>query len=511
MKNKVLTVIFLFAFTLLSISCRSVLNEAKNKPHISAYNTTMLKIIPDVMNFTVTVRERGTNVDELSKKANSKVHKVVDILKKCGIGDNDISTGSISLSPYYNYYKAKGPAEEEKTYRYHEFLQDINVKIKNYNSKRADDLSYCLSEIAEIDKIEISSFSFDLENNDKWYDTIRFLSSSSLLRKLNSYASGAGMKVGDIITIKENYISAGASIDYPLMSAANQVNYKTARLTDSAFESEAAYGDVPSLISSQMKKLDASAMFSFGIKGLEPKGYGIDISSSYSYSLKPDIAIFSFDVYTRGESTKEISQKGCEIVNNIVKDLYGLGIDPYDISTQSFSVSSYFVEEPKDEKIYYNYHFDQSNIYKYHEFKHSISVCVRNFTDELLGKVFDTIRKNGDEYISIGSTQYDIADNTKVLSLVRENSARQGEKKASSYAKGANVDVGVVLSISESSSSQDSAIEASKYYYGDEPVSIYTPYSSMSNRLIIHAPKVVKSARIFMDAVLLNSNINEEM
>ncbi len=139
---------------------------------------------PDMASFTVGVSETASTSAAALEKANAKIGEAMALLLKEGVNKDDIQTSGYNLYTDYNYNggyrKIIGQRADIR----------LSVKIKGIDEK-ASKVTKAIDDLSKIDKIEISSISFDIENKKAFYTQARELAFAKAKQKAEEL-SGLG-------------------------------------------------------------------------------------------------------------------------------------------------------------------------------------------------------------------------------------------------------------------------------------------------------------------------------
>ncbi len=138
-KNLITVVLSALALFLL-IEVVSVIYTISNT-HEATYNTITVrgeaevKGIPDIAQFSFTVRETGKTSAEATDKMSTKANTAIAYLKQNGIQEKDIATESLVTNPTYEYTQgictANACAPSKQTITGYESSQSIVVKARD--------------------------------------------------------------------------------------------------------------------------------------------------------------------------------------------------------------------------------------------------------------------------------------------------------------------------------------------------------------------------------------------
>src|SRR5579871_3358331 len=118
--KKVITVLVLLASTPLAIA-----NDTRPTPSVTVTGNGKIVYIPDIGYIRVGISSNGLTTAEAWKKNEEIVKKIFAELKKLGVEDKDLKTGSLSVQPRYS----QKPKEEPKFLGY-TVTYELNVTVR---------------------------------------------------------------------------------------------------------------------------------------------------------------------------------------------------------------------------------------------------------------------------------------------------------------------------------------------------------------------------------------------
>ena len=163
----------------------------------------------------------------------------------------------------------------------------------------------------------------------------------------------------------------------------------------------------------------------------------ISVSGNAEVSMQPDTAAFSITASFTENTTEEAREKTSEMINNAVGILREeFGVQESDLSTSYISAYPEYSWKD-DERILIGQRASQT-------------VDVRFRDLDSIGNVYERLMSL--DGISLSDVTLDKEDKSAEYSQARMEAVRNAYEKASDYAEAAGVEVGSVLSISDSSS-----------------------------------------------------------
>jgi hypothetical protein len=167
--------------------------EDTNNITISA--TGEVYAAPDIAALTLGIQTDGKDVKTITQKNTETMNKIIDGVKSLGLEAKDIQTTQYSVSPQYNWTQDKGQVLEG--YR---ITQNIDLKIRDFK-KIGDILGVATENGANI----VSDLRFSIEDEEKAKAQAREKAITSAKAKAQTIAQQAGIKLGEIINVYEDY------------------------------------------------------------------------------------------------------------------------------------------------------------------------------------------------------------------------------------------------------------------------------------------------------------------
>lgn len=173
-----------------NIGGSSTLQNDKLLNTISASGDGKVYAKPDMATFSVGVSETASTSAAALDKANAKINEATALLLKNGIDKDDIQTSNYNLYTDYDYNggyrKIIGQRADIR----------LSVKVRGIDEK-ATKVTKAIDELSKIEKIEIGSISFDIENKKAFYTQARELAFAKAKQKAEELAD-----LGDVKLLK---------------------------------------------------------------------------------------------------------------------------------------------------------------------------------------------------------------------------------------------------------------------------------------------------------------------
>ena len=203
MKKITIALLLALAFTALLCSCRSLDTAKQESTVVSVSGNGIVYLEADMVKFSINVNETADTTAEAQQMTNKKMAQILDLLKKHGAEENDISTTALNFNTEYYWDNGRQIKNGESV------SQTVYVTLKNIDefSALADDLG------SQISGISFYNVSFDSTQKVVASKTARELAYQNAYEKAESYAKQAGLEISRPLSINEGYISY-ASANY---------------------------------------------------------------------------------------------------------------------------------------------------------------------------------------------------------------------------------------------------------------------------------------------------------
>ena len=174
---------------------------------------------------------------------------------------------------------------------------------------------------------------------------------------------------------------------------------------------------------------------------------GIIVSGLGEVRTEPDIAIISIGIEASATTVQEARESGAAAATRLIASLTANGVEDKDILTTSVN-------------IYPQYFYSQNEPPRITGYiaNNQLAVTVRDL--DKAGKVIDDGVAAAGDAARLQGISFGIDDPKPFLKEAREKAIDDAKSRAETYAAAAGVKVGVILSISESSSSTGPILRA---------------------------------------------------
>jgi len=216
MKRNILIAVFSVFLLVLFASCGTTGNSNTTERTVSVSGTGTVNMKADIVTFTVSVSETRNTTAMAQKAANTKMAKVLEIIRSFNVPEDNISTSSLNFSTQYKWTDG----EEIKTGE--QVSQSVSVKLEDIDSfgSLVDMLGTGVSGIS------LNRVSFEASDYSKAADQARRLAYENARDKAMVYAVASGMAIGRPISINDGYDNYG-TVRY-MVSDAKMANMEAA-------------------------------------------------------------------------------------------------------------------------------------------------------------------------------------------------------------------------------------------------------------------------------------------
>ena len=170
----------------------------------------------------------------------------------------------------------------------------------------------------------------------------------------------------------------------------------------------------------------------------------IDVVGTGQVRGTPDVLGLSLGVSTRAHSAGEALSHNSELTHKVIAVLRLAGVDEKDVQTSDLSISP----------VYDN---DGNNIIAY-GVTNTVAATLRDL--DKAGGIVDAATKVAGDEIIVNSLAFSFDDNSVLVAQARADAVKRAKAQAEQLAKAAGVQLGNVLTISESSTPQGPVVEA---------------------------------------------------
>lgn len=185
-----------FLFTaMLTVASLGWAQTTPNTITVTGTGTVMAQ--PDMAQVNIHFSHTAATTQEAKEAVAKAMRQVQHILEECKVDAKNVSTTSFSYDVEYEYVDGKRVRLGQRA------EQSLCVKIKHID-KNPELLANLLDRVAVIDKVEVQSVEFDIENKADLYRQSRALAYNKAYAKAAQYAELAHRKISKALTIAEH-------------------------------------------------------------------------------------------------------------------------------------------------------------------------------------------------------------------------------------------------------------------------------------------------------------------
>jgi len=190
-----LLVIVLVILGLFSISAlRHYVDSTPSSRTISVSAQGKTVVSPDVARMNFSVVTEGKDTVKLSEDNIKKMNKAIDYVKSQGIDSKDIQTAGYNLSPRYEYDE-----NSRRTFiSGYTLTQTVYIKIRDFSK-----ISTILGALPGYGINDISSLSFDIENQDESLKVARDQAFEKAYAKASEMAKRNNVRIKKVVTFSD--------------------------------------------------------------------------------------------------------------------------------------------------------------------------------------------------------------------------------------------------------------------------------------------------------------------
>ncbi len=170
----------------------------------------------------------------------------------------------------------------------------------------------------------------------------------------------------------------------------------------------------------------------------------IDVVGTGQVRGTPDILSLTLGVSTRDKSAGAALTHNSELTSKVISVLRDAGVDEKDIQTADLSISPVYDDE-------------RENVIGY-GVSNTVDVQIRDLGKA--GRIVDAAAEVAGDEIVVSSLYFSFDDNSDLVAQARAEAVKRARSQAEQLAKAAEVDLGDVLAMSESTSSGGPVVDA---------------------------------------------------
>ena len=174
--------------------------------------TGTVEATPDSMTVNIGVRSRAETAAAALDRANTLVAQVVQVLKGAGVRDRDLKTTELSIGPEYQSDPNKPVA----------YVATNVVRATVRDLSKAGAVADAAARAAGDDVI-LQGVSFDVQHPTGAQRRARVAAVKAARDQAQRLARAAGMKLGDVVSIRETATSGGPIVTERLAAASDAI------------------------------------------------------------------------------------------------------------------------------------------------------------------------------------------------------------------------------------------------------------------------------------------------
>ena len=178
---------------------------------VSVSGQGTVNVPPDTASITVGVDVTQPNLQEAQAQATDQMTKIIDAVKAGGVEDKDIQTTNYNVNIIYEYDQNGYP----KKIQGFQVTNQVNVIVR-----AEDTLGQLLDDVVAAGANNIYGISFYVDDPSAAASQARKAAVADARQKADELAEAAGMRVGRIVSISENYSPPPMPVDFAQGAAA---------------------------------------------------------------------------------------------------------------------------------------------------------------------------------------------------------------------------------------------------------------------------------------------------
>jgi len=186
-----------------------------SRPLVTVYGTAELKVVPDVVDVSVSVEVRGKDLASTASQQNSRITDAIAMIRKAGVDAKDIQTDFTNIAPVYSNSK------NGRNFDYFVARKGIAFTLKD--TAKYDALMAALIQ-AGVDRVQ--SVHFRATDIRKYRDQAREMAVTAAREKAVALAAKLDQKIGKAFSIDEDEIPLSSPMLYqPRLGLNATANY----------------------------------------------------------------------------------------------------------------------------------------------------------------------------------------------------------------------------------------------------------------------------------------------
>ncbi|MDD5190460.1 MAG: SIMPL domain-containing protein [Dehalococcoidales bacterium] len=195
----VATIVAVLATSLALVGCQngSTVVSANQQQGIAVTGEGKVAVTPDLATLQLGVTTQAKTVADAQAQATAAMNKVMNSLTGNGIAAKDIQTSNYNISEVTQW----NPTTQKSETTGYQVTNNVTVKVRELTKvgKIIDDVV-----TAGGDLTRVNSINFSVEDPTQYYDQARTLAVAQAVKKAESMAKLAGVKLGKLLFITES-------------------------------------------------------------------------------------------------------------------------------------------------------------------------------------------------------------------------------------------------------------------------------------------------------------------
>lgn len=162
--------------------------------------TGAVSVEPDIAHISTGVVSEAATAREALQRNSADMRKVIDGLKGAGIDPKDIQTSGFHVEPRYEQTK-NGRAPQISGYR---VVNQVRITVRDLAR-----LGELLDQVVQLGANQAGGISFEVSQAETLKDEARRQAVANAYRRAQLFATAAGARVGEVLTISEDAIDSG--------------------------------------------------------------------------------------------------------------------------------------------------------------------------------------------------------------------------------------------------------------------------------------------------------------
>lgn len=175
-----------------------------------------ISVKPDLAVLSLGFTTQSPTVTIGQKQANEVINRLAKSLKELGLADKDLQTTGYNIYPNYNYLSGKPTLNG--------FSININLSVKVRDFEK---LNLAIDQATADGINQVGGISFEVEKKDEFQNQARRLAIKNAQEKAQKIAGQAGIKLGRVVNVREESLSAPRPLLALTKATADGVNSET--------------------------------------------------------------------------------------------------------------------------------------------------------------------------------------------------------------------------------------------------------------------------------------------